>query len=363
MPAERVEKSVSQHESLERKRRFLRVAVPLWILAATLRLIFRSYDQSLTTIDLLLFGFVVISLLILSVLLLRSVASIPSIMIGLFFIISISVLISFLEVLFSNQGELIKENSRFLDLAFWFPLVAITAYLAFDLKKGLYAIIGFWVIVVPALGIYLFNSPEIETAITKLAFITRFLIANALFILLVDLWAHVNSQTLSHETQARLQEELANTDYLTGIPNRRAITKILADEFSKSKEKGDILSVITFDIRSLKRINDQFGHPYGDTVLIQVAESGRSIIRAFDTIARFGGDEFLILLPKTNVESAGKIGERFKALIQNIVLPDGSRLDIALGIASSQDQSDFYSMISEADRDLYGLRAAVDKPS
>jgi diguanylate cyclase (GGDEF)-like protein len=296
---------------------------------------------------------VFISLGLLFYLLAKSIKNVPLVMTGLFSTLAINVIVSLFQVLWITEGSLIRESPRFLELAFWFPLVSTTAYLAFDVRKGLYAILGLWAIVVPALVVNLIRTPETNLVLEKLAFMVRFLVVNALFVMLIDLWARVNAVALTNEAQARIQEVLANTDDLTGIPNRRSITKRLASEFKLAEQTKGTFSIIAFDIRSFKTINDRFGHPYGDKILIDVANKGKSIIRPVDIIARFGGDEFLILLANTNEKSARRIAERFRDLVQNIELPDGSRLDIAIGIASSVQHKEPYAMITEADRDLY----------
>jgi len=335
------------------KRRALFVVLPLWFATTVARVATRIYDQSLTDTDVLILVFVLVSLATLFFLLVKSIDHIPGIMIALFATLSINVLALFFQVLWTSVGGLVRENPRFLELAFWFPLVTLTAYLAFDIKKGLQAIAGFWAIVIPVMVVYLLRSPGTEAIVEKLTFLARFLVMNALFVLLVDLWARVNAHTLSHENQARIQKALANTDDLTGIPNRRAIMKRLEMAVEQTRQTGGIFSVIAFDIQSFKQVNDRFGHPYGDKILIEVAKKGKGIIRAVDTIARFGGDEFLILLENTNETVARKIAERFRDLVRNIELPDGSRLDVAIGIASSDRHPDPYEMISAADRDLY----------
>lgn len=112
-------------------------------------------------------------------------------------------------------------------------------------------------------------------------------------------------------TASRMQE-MSATDPLTGGFNRRHIERLLPGELTRAARFGHYLSLIMFDLDNFKPVNDTLGHPAGDEVLREIWEAGVGELREVDTMARFGGDEFLILLPETDADSARAIAERLK---------------------------------------------------
>jgi len=99
-------------------------------------------------------------------------------------------------------------------------------------------------------------------------------------------------------------EKMANFDSLTGIRNRRCFSELLKDEAKRSKRHQNTLSLIYLDIDYFKKINDSFGHKSGDNILIKVVKVVLSQLREIDIFGRWGGEEFLILLPETNLNDA-----------------------------------------------------------
>lgn len=113
--------------------------------------------------------------------------------------------------------------------------------------------------------------------------------------------------------KARQQmETLAMQDSLTGLLNRRAIEEHARTELSLAKRKGQSLSVILLDIDHFKDINDKYGHSTGDTVLRQLAETLPKNLRQYDRLGRWGGEEFLVILPDTEISEAMAVAERMR---------------------------------------------------
>ncbi|WP_157461878.1 sensor domain-containing diguanylate cyclase [Chitinimonas koreensis] len=129
--------------------------------------------------------------------------------------------------------------------------------------------------------------------------------------------AVANARTHSQlvETEAEMRR-LAVTDALTGIPNRRQFLAMLAHEVERSRRHGRPLAVVLVDIDYFKSINDQHGHPAGDSVLVRVAGILDHHRRAVDTVGRLGGEEFAILLPETDAQAARAVAERLRVLVE-----------------------------------------------
>jgi len=118
-------------------------------------------------------------------------------------------------------------------------------------------------------------------------------------------------------------ERLANVDPLTGAASRRAIMQSMEHELERWRRTGRVFSVLLLDIDHFKRINDRFGHAVGDQVLIQFAASVTSELRSIDTLGRYGGEEFIILLPENDLQSAAIVAERVRLTVERQIVAAG----------------------------------------
>jgi len=154
-------------------------------------------------------------------------------------------------------------------------------------------------------------------------------------------------------------EELAQTDELTGLPNRRSIVKMLDDEIARG-HRGTPCSVAMIDIDWFKRINDGYGHAAGDEVLRTVAITVFASIRTNDRFGRYGGEEFLLVLPDTSRDEAGKIVERLRAMIAELdwnAFAIEMAVTISAGLASLAPDDSSDTILARADRALYAAKA------
>jgi len=163
--------------------------------------------------------------------------------------------------------------------------------------------------------------------------------------------------------------ELAMKDVLTGLSNRRAISDVLQVAVARAQRHGQLLSVLMLDIDHFKRVNDSYGHQAGDVVLHSVAQTLRSRLRAQDEIGRFGGEEFLVVLPDTGLDGALVLAEALRAAVEATPTQWGAHriavtISIGLrgGIVAGADTAD--SLVAAADAALYrakqGGRNRVD---
>ena len=123
---------------------------------------------------------------------------------------------------------------------------------------------------------------------------------------------------------------LSITDPLTGLFNRRSILTHLEHEQDRSRKKGPVLSILMVDLDNFKEINDKLGHEAGDVALIAAADALQSCLRQNDRVGRYGGEEFLIILPGTTAEGARLLAERCRQVLerQEVVLNDGKRFNL-----------------------------------
>jgi diguanylate cyclase (GGDEF)-like protein len=158
-------------------------------------------------------------------------------------------------------------------------------------------------------------------------------------------------------------QQLASTDPLTGLFNRRRFLESAKQEFAKSSRYKRPLSLMILDLDRFKQINDTFGHPIGDQVLIQVADLLRNKTREVDIAARFGGEEFIILLPETNRAGAAVLAERLRHSVERLPVDRDNgtiQLTVSIGIADKErsDKIDTIDqLIARADKALYKAKA------
>jgi diguanylate cyclase (GGDEF)-like protein len=170
---------------------------------------------------------------------------------------------------------------------------------------------------------------------------------------------------------ARRREELltlSRTDALTGLFNRRYFEERLNEEFTRSRRYGSPLSLVMLDIDHFKRINDTFGHPFGDQVLKAVAQTACSRLREVDLMARYGGEELIALLPETSPVDALRVCERVREAIASLGLEhpgaDGHvqevRLTASLGVATvpAANLTSAEALLMAADTSLYAAKGA-----
>lgn len=176
-----------------------------------------------------------------------------------------------------------------------------------------------------------------------------------------DLLPVISTHVATALDNTRRYEEavhLAERDALTGLYNHRGIHRRLAGEALRAQQNGTELSLIMMDLDDFKALNDTFGHPAGDSVLRQVSDAVRSVLRHADLAGRVGGDELLIVLPNTGTEGALQLCERLRnaILIRPYVTSDGrsTAVRFSLGVATyPQDAQSLGQLIETADAHLY----------
>lgn len=156
--------------------------------------------------------------------------------------------------------------------------------------------------------------------------------------------------------------EISHTDHLTGLYNRRYLMDILEREYPRTKRTGSSLSFLILDIDHFKDINDKFGHQEGDTVLAHAAAVFREQLRGYDTPVRFGGDEFVAVLPEASLSDAMVVAERVRKALAQIAFSgklEKVRISASLGVAvyPSAEVATVEDLIRAADNALYRAKA------
>jgi len=150
---------------------------------------------------------------------------------------------------------------------------------------------------------------------------------------------------------------LAVTDTLTGVWNRRQGTELLAADLS-TRQPGQALSLLMLDIDHFKAINDTFGHQAGDHVLIEIASRLRRSLRGNDMVARWGGEEFIVLLRDCALTDARRLAEDIRTAIAEVAFGPMGRITVSIGAAEARDNEDLQVWLSRADQALYRAKRA-----
>lgn len=167
---------------------------------------------------------------------------------------------------------------------------------------------------------------------------------------------------LSNARQHRAVEQQALVDSLTALANRRLCTAALEKELARAERFGEPLTLVLADIDDFKLINDRWGHPTGDEVLQAFAERMRETVREIDLAGRWGGEEFALILPGTDLEGGRQLAERIREMltVQELTAPDGDPISVSasFGVASFPEAGSQTQLVAAADAALYEAKRA-----
>jgi diguanylate cyclase (GGDEF)-like protein len=190
----------------------------------------------------------------------------------------------------------------------------------------------------------LFIPNEINASTLLVAFIFTFLLTAGFIMMLC--------QRLYHDLRIS-----ANTDVLTHLLNRRAMMHQLEIAMNQFERSDRSFAIILIDIDFFKRVNDVYGHDGGDMVLVHLANILQTKLRKSDAASRWGGEEFLILLPDTTLNQAHELAERLRSYVETNPAPSNIQITISLGIAViNQHGNAVESLITAADHALYAAK-------
>lgn len=189
----------------------------------------------------------------------------------------------------------------------------------------------------------------------------RLTLAVAVLLLLLLLAVGAVMLMLLHlHRQREIMRLQSRTDELTGLSNRRWLRETAEHAFDRRRRHGAPLSLMLLDLDHFKRLNDAFGHPVGDAVLVAFARTLGRQVRRVDTVARMGGEEFAILMPDSNLAGAQALAERILRATRAMPLPGpavGHRLTVSIGVVEAESERSFDRLYSRADQLLYWAKA------
>lgn len=160
--------------------------------------------------------------------------------------------------------------------------------------------------------------------------------------------------------QNKRLDELGRTDALTGLANRRQCLSLVETELARHRRNGRPVVLVILDIDHFKSINDRYGHPIGDDVLCKVAKVLRESSRRSDSVARYGGDEFMMMLPETTLRGAEEASRRIRAKLEGVAFERAAdlRCTVSLGACEASPAMDVDTWVRLTDDALYRAKLA-----
>lgn len=155
------------------------------------------------------------------------------------------------------------------------------------------------------------------------------------------------------QKQTEVFRKLATIDRLTGVNNRAYFDEYLGNHIEEFKRYNKYFSIILFDIDHFKNINDDFGHDTGDDVLIRLTSLVKKTLRKSDIFARWGGEEFVILLPNINLTQSQVVAEKLRVLIQDSIINEKFMVTCSFGVTMIDEEDDSKSLFKRVDNQLY----------
>ncbi|MDC7218446.1 MAG: GGDEF domain-containing protein [Spirochaetales bacterium] len=181
----------------------------------------------------------------------------------------------------------------------------------------------------------------------------------SLIVYLIFVYLTGNNESLKNAAREKLQDQnrelkrLSMTDVLTGLANRSRLNQSIQGEFNRFERYGTPFSLIMLDVDHFKNINDTWGHGVGDEVLVALSLAMRKYTRKSDVVGRWGGEEFLILCPETDGESAGQLAEKLRVSFEKLEFEQGFTVTASFGVSSIGPKVTVNSFLSEVDRLMY----------
>jgi|GEM_PF-3088605 len=253
----------------------------------------------------------------------------------------------------ASLGQLSYQQSRIIQ---WYVLIFIAAFVFFNTKAAILSSAVFYLALAIPEMIFLFDgTPDRAKEVSATAAIA--LISNPVYI--VCLWgvSLIKEQAHKSHGHAEVMAEAASRDALTGALNRRGVFRILEDMADNPETQNESCALILFDLDHFKQINDTKGHDKGDETLVALSELTQAALRSHDRLARWGGEEFLILAPGLSCENAVKLAERLRRDLEKADSAALEGVTASFGISRLIPSESFGQAIKDADEALYKAKA------
>jgi diguanylate cyclase len=235
-----------------------------------------------------------------------------------------------------------------------FPAMLMVMALFARTRQAWRATLCSWVLIAAPIVVYLLAHPDELRTPRGLELAVAFGPMSLIMPLMIPLLRGVQQRLHAMRVEGERLQALAERDALIGLYNRRAGERFLATLLAHSRDDA---ALILFDIDHFKRINDRFGHPAGDAVLIEVGRRCSAELGGDDIFARWGGEEFLVVLPNTRRDAGGAVAERLRRAIAAQPIAPVGQVTASFGVTIVQPQDTLPEIVQRADEALYRAKA------
>lgn len=243
-----------------------------------------------------------------------------------------------------------RINDQLAEFGFWFPTLYASILFILGVDKGLRVAIGHFALSV-AVGLpFLLTSVVGGSAFDAVYSLTQLYLSSAVLISTLVVFVRYSESLVRAKAE---MEHLANTDHVTELGNRRQMERLLLQEVTRSERYGDQVSVLLLDLDHFKLVNDLHGHAVGDEVLREVGALLLAESRTSDYVGRWGGEEFILILPKTSRDAALVLAERIVERINSHDFAQVGGITLSAGAASREVGEGADLLLRRADEALY----------
>jgi diguanylate cyclase len=265
-------------------------------------------------------------------------------------VITVNILLEFVFGLASNREFLYVLQS----VGLWLLVMYAFAFFVFEPKQGLrasFTILGASLLFAVPLAFYR------DLSLSDLYMFIKYYCASIFVIIFGYAAARWRQSYEQVRVNAEIAERNALTDLLTHVYNRRGLEGLLERETTRAERYERDLSIILFDLDNFKAVNDTYGHAMGDDILKTVADIARTTLRNGDEVGRWGGEEFMVICPETDVGQACMVAERLREAMEKHPWP-AVAVTASFGIARKQEGELLGSLYKRADTALYQAKRA-----
>gem|GEM_PF-1951336 len=243
--------------------------------------------------------------------------------------------------------------------SYWLPMTYVVAFIVFRGRTALVASLGVLLACLLVFVVF-WTSPAIPHALKEqnLYLFVQVYLTHVTFIAVLSFLMVLLARFLGAIRAAENEAKFAYADDLTGLPNRRSLKAQLRAQLERAAVTGQPLSVILFDLDHFKRVNDTHGHDAGDDVLRGTGHAVQGVLRRGTLFGRWGGEEFLIVLPHTDADEATMIAERVRAAIGAATYLHAGRVTASCGVAQAQPSEALEHLLARADAASYDAKHA-----
>lgn len=257
-------------------------------------------------------------------------------------------------VVFHAQPLIMIGNELYplASLILWFPLVYTSAFFFLSARRALLVSgLVYLSVLIPYGLVFALNHSVFPVADGDLLILNMFA-SHPVYIVTLSGIARLKAQVVQAQAQARQLHSAASLDFLTGVANRRTATLRLQQDLTQPLSESPVVSVIMLDIDRFKLVNDTRGHEVGDQVLIQIATILQENLRGEDMLARWGGEEFIVVANLSGAE-VQQMAERLRSAVTIHLFPQVGHLTASFGVATAGNGDTPESLVKRADEALY----------